>query len=156
MTRRLRRVILPGAITSVVALLLIRATMAAGVEPLTLFPQWHHPWNFYLPWLASLPVVGALGAWLSGQLGGSTRDQVSVAVSPPTGLFALMLLLLIPELLFDAPRHGILHTLCGVAYYVACWIITPAVLLIAGVGGLLALTTPRSFARTCESSSSAV
>ena len=138
-SRRDRVLLVPGVVTAIIALVAIRTTMWVGVEPLVLFPDWHHPWTFYLPWLAALPFVGAVGVLLSSGSGGLIRDQQLAALGPVIGLLALMSVMLVPQLLFDAPRHGILHTLCGVAYFFVCWVAIPGALLLCGASAFQAV-----------------
>jgi hypothetical protein len=63
MNKRLRAFWLPGLVMGVLSMGLLLVCLRLGFQPLTFFLHWHHPWQFYLPWLAMLPLLGALGAY---------------------------------------------------------------------------------------------
>ena len=85
----------------------------------------------YVWWLIVLPLVGALGAYLSGRAGGSRRAILLSTVFPVLPLLASILVILPVSLLFDrfiahniAPR-SLLFALFG-------WVLAPAAPLLLG------------------------
>jgi hypothetical protein len=89
----------------------------------------------YLPWLLSLPLVGALGAILSLRSGGSQRAVFSSIVFPVLPYLVFFLLALPVMALFnDRLAHNIMFGALFVGLF--AWVLAPGAALLAG--GLLA------------------
>jgi hypothetical protein len=86
---------------------------------------------FVSPWLFSLPLIGALGAYLSHRAGGSRRAIFSSIVFPVLPFLASILLVLPVSLAFD---HFIAHNIAPMALLMALlgWVLAPGVALLAG------------------------
>lgn len=132
MTSRTGRLWVPALVTLTLAIGALRAQMLLGIEPVTLFSGWGPSWGFYVPWLAVLPFIAAVGSRLSLAAGGEERDRLLAGLAPTLALSALMIVMLIPETLFDTPRHGLLATIKGVVWYLVCWIGVPGSMLLLG------------------------
>lgn len=85
----------------------------------------------YIPWLLSLPLVGALGAFLSHRAGGTRRAVFSSIVFPVVPYLGFFLMLLPFALTFEkhAGRDIILS---GFLVGLAGWVLLPGVALLAG------------------------
>ena len=96
--------------------------MKAGQPPTVLF---------FIPWLLSLPLVGAVGAYLSHRAGGSRRAIFSSIIFPVLPFLASILVVLPVSLLFD---HFIGHNIAPMALLMALpgWVLAPGVALLAG------------------------
>jgi hypothetical protein len=134
MNKRLRAFWLPGLLMGVLSMGLLLVCLRLGFQPLTFFLHWHHPWQFYLPWLAMLPLLGALGAYLSRRLGGGTSMQWAAGLFPAIALTALGIVFLVIDIIVDVGtgHHTIWHSLCGFGYFVVCWNLAPGAALLLG------------------------
>ncbi len=85
----------------------------------------------YIPWLLSLPLVGALGAFLSNRAGGTRRAVFSSIVFPVVPYLVFFLMLLPFALTFEkhAGRDIILS---GFLVGLAGWVLLPGAALLAG------------------------
>ena len=102
------------------------ALMKVGQLPMVLF---------YIPWLLSLPLVGALGAYLSHRAVGSQRAIFSSIVFPVLPFLASILLVLPVSLIFDR-FIGHNPSPIGLVMALLGWVLAPGVALLAG--GLVA------------------
>jgi len=132
MNYRVRQLWLPGFLTFLLSTGLLAmmeifgpkdwALMRVGQPPMVLF---------FIPWLFSLPLFGALGAYLSHRAGGSRRAIFSSIVFPVLPFLASILLVLPVSLAFD---HFIAHNIAPMALLMALlgWVLAPGVALLAG------------------------
>jgi hypothetical protein len=125
---------IPGVLILIVSMVLYGAFMRAGLEPLTFFPEWHHPLQFHVWWLLTLPVLGASAAYWSQRAGGSRRTRISAATLPVVSLMGFALLAFVADLIVDVGggRHSVWHTLCGLGYFLLCWILAPGTAFLVG------------------------
>ena len=85
----------------------------------------------YVPWLLTLPFIGASGAYVSARGGGSRITMLSAIVFPVLPYFAFFLVgLPIAVILDDRVAHNIMIP----AFFVGltAWVILPAIGLLAG------------------------
>jgi len=139
-TDRVKQLWLPGTVTFLLAEVLLAVFQRLGPEPL-LFRWMGQPAvaMFYGPWLTTLPFVGALGAYLANRARASEHTMVIASVFPvlPMAVFFPAALLV-----SVATRGQAAHmiTPAGALVVLVCWLLLPAVLLVAG--GLLARLLP--------------
>jgi hypothetical protein len=89
----------------------------------------------YLPWLLSLPLIGAVGAYLSNRAGGSRRAVFSSIVFPVLPYLVFFLLALPVMAIFnDRLAHNIMFGALFVGLF--AWVLAPGAALLAG--GLMA------------------
>jgi hypothetical protein len=89
----------------------------------------------YLPWLISLPVIGAMGAYLSNRAGGSQRAVFSSIVFPVLPYLALFLIAVpVALILDDHVAHNVMFRALFVGLF--AWVLAPGAALLSG--GLLA------------------
>jgi len=115
------------ALASTLGASLTQATMQwMGVRPHLV---WTGPvaMSFYWPWLATLPVFGALGAYLSRRAGGPVRSRLLACLAPVLWLFVLTLLTEPIEL----ASRGFSH-LPYYCYGMTNWVVIPGMLLLLG------------------------
>jgi len=139
MTNRVKQFWLPSLLTLFFSMGLLMLTQVFGPKPWT--TSMKSGWSLiapapmiYLPWLFSLPLIGALGAYLSNRAGGSRRAMLSSIVFPvlPYSVFFLVAL---PAMALFNEHLG--HNFMFIALFVGllAWVVAPAAALLAG--GLL-------------------
>jgi hypothetical protein len=131
MSDRVRQLWLPGFLTFLLSFGILALVQIYGPKPVA----W---WNvsvptLYIPWLLSLPVVGAIGAFLSHRAGGSRRAVLTSAVFPVLPFLASIVVVLPVSLMFD---QFIAHNPAPMSLFMAMfgWVLAPGVALL--VGGL--------------------
>jgi len=85
---RSKRLWIPTMVSLLGASLAMRLMQLIGVRP---DPAWTAPLvvSFYWPWLAVLPIFGALGAYLSRRSGGPLKFRLVAGTAPVLWLFLL-------------------------------------------------------------------
>ena len=135
MNDRVRQFWLPALLTLFLYMGSLMLIQLFGPDPVVIAKR--NAWTYiapvvvvYLPWILSLPFIGAIGAYLSSRAGGSQRTMFLSVLSPavPYTLFFLigmpMILLLnnrINNILFGALLAGLV-----------AWVIGPSLALLAG------------------------
>lgn len=135
MKKRVQQLWIPGFLTLILSTLLLMAFQEAfGVKP-RIVASGPSAILFYVPWLVSLPFVGALGAYLSSRAGGSRRTVLLASMFPAVAL-ATAFLLMFPigmivewvtrnDLSFKEVAITLLSNWVG-------WIVVPGAALLAG------------------------
>jgi hypothetical protein len=140
MTNRVKQFWLPSLVTLFLSMGLLMLVQFFGPNPWTVSRK--SGWTLvapvaviYLPWLISLPVIGAMGAYLSNRAGGSRRAAFSSIVFPVLPYLAFFLLALPVMAIFnDRLAHSIMFGALFVGLF--AWVLAPGAALLAG--GLLA------------------
>jgi hypothetical protein len=138
MQKRVQQLWIPGLLTFTLSAILLMTLQKLGVQP-HIVGSGPSAVLFYAPWLATLPFIGALGAYLSNRGGGLLRTALLASVFPVLALTMAFLLMFpigfVLERIIGSPVHFRI-----VATAILCdgigWIFTPGVALLSG--GLLA------------------
>lgn len=135
MNERTRTLWLPGLVTlsSVAGLLLVLQRL--GVQPRLLWGWGPVPVVLYLPWLFTLPLFGAAGAYVSRRGGGHGLSCLGASLFPSVTMLCALFLLLPVAFVVDAPLTP-LH-LVAFAMHILNWVILPGFALLAGAGPFL-------------------
>jgi hypothetical protein len=128
MNRRTKTFWIPGLASLLSASLLMTLLQRIGVRPRLLSVGAAYM-TLYWPWLAALPVFGALGAFLSQRAGGDMRTRLAAASSPVLWLFLLSVPMLPVEL-----AHQSFSPLALVYFVVGMtnWVAIPGCALLLG------------------------
>lgn len=156
MTNRVKQFWLPSLLTLFLSMGLLMLIQLFGPHPWAVSMK--SGWSLiapvamvYLPWLFSLPLIGALGAYLSLRAGGSQRAMLSSVVFPVLP-YLVFFLVALPVMAILNDRLG--HNIMFLALFVGllAWVVAPGAALLAG--GLLTRTflSRRSEARRVVSS----
>jgi len=133
MSNRVTQLWLPGLLTFTLSMILLALTEIFGPKPWTTWG--HNPpiALFYIPWLPSLPFVGALGAYLCHRAGGSRRAILFSTVFSVLPFLATTLVVIPISLALD---HVVAHNIRPMAFlmFLFGWVFIPGVALL--VGGL--------------------
>jgi hypothetical protein len=137
MEKRIRQLWIPGFLTLILSMLFLTVLYRLGLRARLV---WSGPNAIllYTPWLAGLPVIGALGAYVSARAGGSRATVLFVSVFPAIALtFAFLFMFpfsLAIELIVGRPvdfsRVATVLLKDGIG-----WLLVPGAALL--VGGLL-------------------
>jgi hypothetical protein len=142
MTNRVRQFWLPSLLTLSLSAGLLMLIQVFGPNPWTVTMK--SGWSLiapvamvYLPWLLSLPFIGAMGAYLSNRAGGSQRAMLSSIVFPVLPyLFFFLLALPVTAIFNDRLGHNIMFLALFVG--LLAWVVAPGAALLTG--GLLTKT----------------
>jgi hypothetical protein len=140
MANRVKQFWLPSLLTLFLSMGLLMLIQLFGPSPLKVAMK--SGWSLiaptamiYLPWLFSLPLIGAMGAYLSNRAGGSKRAMLSSVVFPVLP-YTVFFFLALPAIAIFNDRLG--HNFMFIALFVGllAWVVAPAAALLAG--GVLA------------------
>ncbi len=135
MATRLRSLWLPGLMTGVLSVLLLRVVQYSGVHPF-IVRVWDLPLVFYAQWLVLLPLVGAAGALVCGRAGGRGWARLTAAVFSSAALlvfFSLTWLCVAVVTVFRGEGIAQLGMLCATfATVIGVWILLPGAALAVG------------------------
>ena len=131
MNNRVRQFWLPGLLTFTLSMGLLAVAEIYGPKPWILRSGNPPVMVVHIPWLLGLPVVGAIGAFLSRRAGGSRRAIFSSIVFPVVPYLAAILFISPVVLGFD---HFIAHSPmpASIPMAVLGLVLTPGVALLAG------------------------
>jgi hypothetical protein len=136
MTNRVKQFWLPSLLTMFLSMGLLMLIQLFGPSPLKVAMK--SGWSviaptavIYLPWLFSLPVIGAMGAYLSNRAGGSKRAMLSSVVFPVLP-YTVFFFLALPAIAIFYDRLG--HNFMFLALFVGllAWVVAPAAALLTG------------------------
>src|SRR6266850_5601931 len=131
MHNRLRQLWFPGFLTLTFSTGLLPMLLKLGLRPRTV--SWSGPETilFYVPWLLTLPLFGALGAYISLRAGGSARAILLSGVFPVLSLAACFFVILPLSIVLD--RSIAFHlTLAGFLGLLLSWVVAPGAALLIG------------------------
>lgn len=140
MTNRVKQLWLPSLLTLLLSMGLLTLIQVFGPNPWLVARK--SGWTLvapvaviYIPWLLSLPLIGAMGAYLSNRAGGSRRAVFSSIVFPVLPYLVFFLLALPVMAIFnDQLAHNIMFGALFVGLF--AWVLAPGAALFAG--GMLA------------------
>ena len=144
MTPRVNRLWLPSLVTLLISIFLLPLLESLGLNPQFFFLVGHHDRTYglsvYTVWLATLPFVGALGAYLSRRAGGTRRAIIISGTFPALAFFAVLLSVIpymgLLEHRLDAGARSVFHTWTSEFRHlgvVAGWVLLPGACLLIGV-----------------------
>ena len=140
MTPRTARFWLPSLVTLIVSMSMLPALEWMGLKPEVLSLR-GLVFAVYPVWLLALPIVGALGAYLSRRAGGAYKTMVLSGVFPALA-FSVILILVIPfasilehGLVQDARPmfHALISSSLGYLGVISIWVLLPGASLFVGV-----------------------
>jgi hypothetical protein len=136
MNDRVRQFWLPALLTLFLYMASLMLIQLFGPDPVMIAKR--NAWTYvapvvvvYLPWILSLPFIGAIGAYLSSRAGGSQRTMFLSVLSPAVP-YTLFFLIGMPMILLLNNRiwHSILFSALFAG--LVAWVIGPSLALLAG------------------------
>jgi len=151
LTNRVKQFWLPGLLTFTISMVLLELVQKFFPQPFILHLDHPPVLLFYVPWLLTLPLAGALGACLSKQAGGSRGMTLLSSAFPVLPLAAIFLMAIPVGLVLS---HTLSHGIVAAAFLTLgiAWVAVPGLILL--VGGFLGqfLFSRRSNSRRIVSS----
>ena len=138
MNDRTRSFWLPGMLTLILTMGFLLVLQFSSFQPRAVTWENRVLVLFYFPWLVSLPVFGALGAFLSLRAGGSPKTVLLSSVFPASYLAVCFFVILPLSILFNhnVATHFRFDSLFPQLF---AWFVLPLMaLLFGGIGVLLA------------------
>jgi len=134
MPKRVAQFWLPAFLTLLLSMVLLAVIQMFGPNPWTrvVASRWWMPVAVvYVSWLLFLPLIGALGAYMSRRAGGSARAVFFSIVFPTLPYLTFILIGLPIALILD---DRVAHNITIPAFFVglSAWVIFPAAALLAG------------------------
>ena len=146
MNARVKCLWLPGLLTFGICMILLDLCQRFGPAPLVLNLEHPPVLLFYTRWLLTLPLAGAIGAYLSKRGGGSLRTVLLASIFPVLP-FGVVFLIAIPAglLLSRVLAHHIVAA--SFLNLMAAWVVAPGLALLIGGLAVQLLLSRRSVAR---------
>lgn len=128
MNQRTKSLWLPALITLSGASVSLAVTQFMGLQPQQVWVG-KMGMTFYWPWLASLPIFGAIGAYMSRRAAGQTPIRIAAGLSPALVMLVVMFLILPWGLFLDGFHFSrLIHFGLGLIN----WVGIPAAALLLG------------------------
>ncbi len=131
MHSRVRQLWFPGFLTLTLSIGLLPVLLKLGLQPRIV--SWSGPDTilFYVPWLLTLPLFSAVGAYISLRAGGSARAILFSGIFPMLSLAACFFVILPVSIVLD--RSIAFHlTLAGFLGLWLSWVVAPGAALLIG------------------------
>jgi hypothetical protein len=131
MQKRVQQLWIPGFLTLTLSTVFLMTLQKHGFHPRVV--SWGGPDNIllYTPWLLSLPVLGAFGAYLS-QRAGASGSKVLVASIFPVLTLAAFLFVILPVSFIVDPHVEHRIRMAGFLRAFVEWVAIPGIALLAG------------------------
>jgi len=131
MQNRITQLWIPGLVTLFAAYGLLAVTQFAGLRAITSHPGEPRAIVLYLPWILCLPLIGAVGAYLSRRAR-ATGWRVYFAASLPAVALGVFFLLIFPWSFVVDPQVPLLIKGAGLAVMMLNWVVLPGFALSLG------------------------
>jgi hypothetical protein len=142
MNSRVTRFWIPGLLTFMVSMSLLAVIEKFGPKPSVLYMgdgpaviRTTPSLIVYIPWLVALPLIGAMGAYLSNRAGASVRTVLVSSIFPIFPFIGLFSVVLPVGLIIDR-QVGVTVVAASLLRLLVGWVLIPGMALLAG--GLLA------------------
>jgi hypothetical protein len=139
MNERTKHLWLPGIVMLFLSSVLLMFITRHGPLPVFVWIDSRVPLLLYVPWLVSLPVFGALGAYWSRRAGGRVRARIAAGVFPVLMLAAAFGLLLPAAIIVEGHSWRTLQWktfgspfLSAFVIFILGWVVIPGAALFLG------------------------
>ncbi len=128
MNNRTKHFWLPGLVSLTAANLILMILIRLGLQP-HVYNMRQTAMTVYFPWLAALPLCGALGAYLSRRTGGGRFARVAAGLFPAGIFLAIFGVILLVSSILGTNRF---FRLSALAIAVGVWTLLPGASLLLG------------------------
>jgi hypothetical protein len=145
MTPFKRKVVMPGMIALILSgmALWVTSSMHRAGSLHVFYPvDAQRYFTFNLPWLIALPIVGAVGAWMSWRNGGKTSERLAAGIFPAltfgwVPIWGLVVAVIWLALNLVAPARvsdhaGVAEWMMRILSFLVPWVVAPAVSMAVG------------------------
>lgn len=132
MQNRVKQIWIPGLVTLFFAYVLLALMQFAGLRAMVSHPGEPRGIVLYLPWMVCLPLIGAIGAYLSRRAQ-ATGWRVYFAASLPALALGVFFLLISPLAFVLDPHVPLSIKATALAAGLVNWVILPGIALCLGV-----------------------
>lgn len=135
MNERTKSLWLPGLVTLTLSSVLLMFISKFGLFPRIVWLDLGQPLVLYVPWLVSLPLFGALGAYWSKRVGGRIAARLAAGVFPVLMLMAALFLALPVGIIVDyiVDHHvPFSRIVTSFGLYLLGWVLIPGAALLLG------------------------
>jgi hypothetical protein len=139
MNERTKNLWLPGMVTLFLSSVLLMFITRRGPVPVFVWIDPRIPLLLYVPWLVSLPVFGAAGAYWSRRMGGAKRARIAAGVFPALMLAAAFCVILPVSILIQSLSWRTMQWktfgspfLSAIVIFTLGWVVIPGVALLLG------------------------
>jgi hypothetical protein len=134
---------LPAFCTFLLNALLLALLQIAGLRPHIFWLNGGLFIPFYVPWLVTLPIIGAVGAFWSKRAGGRASHRLLVSLAPLIIWLGIMLVMLPLAMVIDR-QVPFSFKLEGLMTYIVAWMFVPSFALFLGAVPFLRKPQPQS------------
>lgn len=128
--QRTRSIWIPGLLTAALGTVALAGVQRAGLQPHIVWLRSGLAFMLYVPWLISLPFIGAFGAYASRRVGGGIGERISSGLFPA---FAIVCSLCVAAVYAVVIDHVASHFMAlGVTIFLLNWVVLPAAALLIG------------------------
>jgi len=131
MQERVRQIWLPGLVTLLASYFVLAALQRAAMRYFAAHPGIPHGVVYYVPWLLLLPLVGAIGGYLSRRARGTGYQAYFAVLVPALGIGTFFLFLFLLAFVIG-PRITLATKVSALAMGIINWAIFPGAALCAG------------------------
>jgi hypothetical protein len=152
MRKRVQQLWIPGFLVLTGSSIFLMMLQQYRFQPRVVSWGGPHTILLYIPWLLSLPVFGAIGAYLSFRAGGSRKTVLLATVFPVLTYAATIFVILPVSFIVDSHVQNTL-SLVGFLRAIFEWMVIPGTALLAGGLPVQFLLSRRSTPRETATSS---
>jgi len=131
MNERTKSLWLPGMVTLLFSSVLLMYITRFGPLPVFVWIDPRVPLLLYVPWLVTLPVFGAVGAYWSRRAGGHMRERMIAGIFPVLMLAAAFGMILPIALIFEGHGWRVMQ-MKAMAIFLLGWVMIPGAALLLG------------------------
>ena len=132
MQERVWQIWIPSLVTLVSSTVVLSGLIGTGTRPIIWHPEEPRGVILYIPWLLLLPLIGAVGGYLSRRAQGSGW-RVYVAGLFPALAMGLVLVLIFPFVFVINPQVAPQFKFTSLMAMVVSWVVLPGIALCIGV-----------------------
>ncbi len=139
MNERTRNLWLPGMVTLLFSSVLLMLITRYGPLPVFVWIDSRVPLLLYVPWLVSLPLFGAAGAYWSRRMGGAVRARIGAGVFPALMLAAAFCVILPASILIQSFSLRTMQWktfgspfISAIVIFTLGWVVIPGAALLLG------------------------
>jgi hypothetical protein len=134
---------MPGLVSLTASMGWLEILQRANLDARIPLPHAGPPILSYFVWLMTLPIFGAMGAYLSRRVGGDRGVRLAAGLFPSIAMLGLMCFLAVRIVFYEKNGFVIRHPAYFLAFAVFPWVVFPALALLLGTLPFLKTSKPQ-------------